>query len=213
MDTLEIIRQIETDPGVRAQLRSVLLGDELLGMPAQVAELRRSIGELAEAQKSTEHSVAELGRSVAELRQSVAELAEAQKETNPAVKQLSDVVGGTVEEDAKALLEYIADQNGWQIISEPSPLDINGEIDVIAAVRDESEKRFTLLCEAKTRLRPADVSRFQRTLNNLPTNIEIMPDGQFNYVYGLAIYPGTRQKAQELGFGLLSPKGELVKPG
>lgn len=206
MDTLEIIRQIETDPGVRAQLRSVLLGDELLGMPAQVAELRRSIGELAEAQKSTEHSVAEL-------RQSVAELAEAQKETNPAVKQLSDVVGGTVEEDAKALLEYIADQNGWQIISEPSPLDINGEIDVIAAVRDESEKRFTLLCEAKTRLRPADVSRFQRTLNNLPTNIEIMPDGQFNYVYGLVIYPGTRQKAQELGFGLLSPKGELVKPG
>ncbi len=213
MDTLEIIRQIETDPGVRAQLRSVLLGDELLGMPAQVAELRRSIAELAEAQKSTEHSVAELGRSVAELRQSVAELAEAQKETNRAVKQLSDVVGGTVEEDAKALLEYIADQNGWQIISEPSPLDINGEIDVIAAVRDESEKRFTLLCEAKTRLRPADVSRFQRTLNNLPTNIEIMPDGQFNYVYGLVIYPGTRQKAQELGFGLLSPKGELVKPG
>jgi len=39
MDTLGIIRQIESDPGLRAQLRAVLLGDELLGLPGQVAQL------------------------------------------------------------------------------------------------------------------------------------------------------------------------------
>jgi hypothetical protein len=39
MDTLGIIRQIESDPGLRAQLRAVLLGDELLGLPGQVAQM------------------------------------------------------------------------------------------------------------------------------------------------------------------------------
>jgi hypothetical protein len=39
MDTLGIIRQIESDPGLRAQLRAVLLGDEVLGLPGQVAQL------------------------------------------------------------------------------------------------------------------------------------------------------------------------------
>jgi len=39
MDTLGIIRQIESDPGLRAQLRAVLLGDELLGLPGQVTQL------------------------------------------------------------------------------------------------------------------------------------------------------------------------------
>jgi len=39
MDTLDIIRQMESDPGLRAQLRAVLLGDEVLGLPGQVAQL------------------------------------------------------------------------------------------------------------------------------------------------------------------------------
>jgi len=39
MDALGIIRQIETDPALKAQMRAVLLGDELLALPAQVAQL------------------------------------------------------------------------------------------------------------------------------------------------------------------------------
>ena len=39
MDTLGIIREIESDPALRAQLRAVLLGDEVLALPAQIAQL------------------------------------------------------------------------------------------------------------------------------------------------------------------------------
>ncbi len=197
MDTLEIIRQIETDPAVRAQLRSILLGDDVLGLPAQVAAL-------VEAQKRSENRLDRLEKAVAEL-------VEAQKQTNQAVGRLSYVIGGTVEEDAKVLLEYVANQNGWQIIKEPAPLDINGEIDVMAVVKDASNKEFALLCEAKTRLRAADVRRFKTTVNNLPQNAEI-PSDHLDYVYGLSVYPGTREAAEQMGFGLLSPRGELVKP-
>ena len=52
MDTLGIIRQIEADPALRAQLRAVLLGDELLDVP-------RLLGELAEGQRRLEESLRE----------------------------------------------------------------------------------------------------------------------------------------------------------
>jgi len=49
MDTLGIIRQIESDPGLRAQLRAVLLGDEVLQLPGVVAENSRGIRDLRDA--------------------------------------------------------------------------------------------------------------------------------------------------------------------
>jgi len=60
MDALGIIRQIETDPALKAQMRAVLLGDELLALPAQVAqivegqrEMQAAIRDLTESQKQT----------------------------------------------------------------------------------------------------------------------------------------------------------------
>ncbi|MCL4448368.1 MAG: hypothetical protein M1483_05940 [Actinobacteria bacterium] len=50
MDTLEIIRQIEADPALRAQLRAVLLGDDLINLPGLVAENSRLIKELIASQ-------------------------------------------------------------------------------------------------------------------------------------------------------------------
>jgi len=54
MDTLGIIRQLENDPGLRAQLRAVLLGDELLAMPAQLAQLIESQQRMLERQDRME---------------------------------------------------------------------------------------------------------------------------------------------------------------
>ena len=53
MDAAEIIRQLEGDPGLRAQMRAVLLGDELLGLPDLVRQLVR-------AQERTERRIHEL---------------------------------------------------------------------------------------------------------------------------------------------------------
>lgn len=57
MDALEIIRQVEADAGLRAQMRAVLLGDELLQLPELVRRL-------AEAQARTEEQLREFQAAV-----------------------------------------------------------------------------------------------------------------------------------------------------
>ncbi len=45
MGALGIIRRMESDPALRARLRTVLLGEEVLTLPALVAENSRQIAE------------------------------------------------------------------------------------------------------------------------------------------------------------------------
>jgi hypothetical protein len=59
MDTLDIIREIERDPGLRASLRAVLLGDEFLTLPAQVRENTKAIAVLINEQR---RMTAEVGK-------------------------------------------------------------------------------------------------------------------------------------------------------
>lgn len=54
MDTRGIIRQVEADPALRAQLRAVLLGDELLQLPRVTAALVDGFKRLQAAQERTE---------------------------------------------------------------------------------------------------------------------------------------------------------------
>ena len=49
VDTLEIIRQLQGDPALKAELRAVLLGEEVLGLPELVKENSRQIATLTEA--------------------------------------------------------------------------------------------------------------------------------------------------------------------
>jgi hypothetical protein len=107
MDPLDIIRQIEADDGLRAQLRAVLLGDDFLTLPAEIKKL-------VEAQMRTDESVKKLFEAQARTDESVKKLAEAQMRTDESVKnlaiqvgKLSEVVGGTVETDAQQVIDYL----------------------------------------------------------------------------------------------------------
>ena len=65
MDTSGIIRQIEGDAGLRAQIRAVLLGDELLELPDLVRRIDASLERLAQAQARTEERLEELAQAQA----------------------------------------------------------------------------------------------------------------------------------------------------
>lgn len=54
MDALGIIRQLEDDVALRAQLRAVLLGDELLELPGLSRQMHASLEALVQAQVRTE---------------------------------------------------------------------------------------------------------------------------------------------------------------
>ncbi len=62
MDTLAIIRELQADPGLRAQLRAVLLSEEILQLPQLVADNGRDIRALREVVASIERRQESLER-------------------------------------------------------------------------------------------------------------------------------------------------------
>ncbi|MHB2022668.1 MAG: hypothetical protein ACYCO3_04955 [Mycobacteriales bacterium] len=222
MDSLEIIRQLEGDPGLRAQLRAVLLGDEFLELPMLVQRLAAaqartdaSVQRLTEAQARTDASVQRLTEAQARTEAAVQRLTDAQARTDAtldrlqtALGRLSEVVGGTVEADAVALLEWLAGERGWVIRESPAPIEVDGEIDVVATLAD-GKRTFRILAEAKTRLRVADVTRFAAALPTLAAAVGV--HGPYlAYVYGLRVYPGVDAAASKAGLGVLDSRGERV---
>ncbi len=225
MDALGIIRQIEADPGLRAQLRAVLLSEEVLRLPELVAENSRDIRDLKESLHSVEVRLVSVEQSQARMEQSQERLEQSQERLEQGqerlersheslrqeVGRLSGVVGGTVESDAASVVVTVLERRGYQMRGEPEPLEVNGEIDVFVDTYDSEGASVAALVEAKTRLRPADVRRFAGTLDVLLATAGIT--GAFiPYVYGLRVYDGVVDAAKELKLGVLCPDGERL-PG
>jgi hypothetical protein len=82
-DFQDLIRLLEQHPEWRADLRRLVLTDELLELPAVVRDLAEQVRALAEAQRRTD-------ADLVELRQVVRELAEAQRRTEEEVRALAE---------------------------------------------------------------------------------------------------------------------------
>jgi hypothetical protein len=100
----ELVRILETQPEWRAELRRLVLTDELLALPEQLAALRarseQQFQELVEAQRRTDGQVAALTERVTALTERVTTLAEEQRRTEgqiamlvQAIQTLTDDVG------------------------------------------------------------------------------------------------------------------------
>ena len=97
MDTLGIIRQLEGDAALRAQLRAVLLGDELLELPGLVRRIDTILEELAQAQARTEERLEELAQAQARTEERLEELAQAQARTEERLEELAHAQARTEE--------------------------------------------------------------------------------------------------------------------
>ena len=195
MDTLDIIRELERDEALRASLRAVLLGDDILSLPNEIrllaAEVRKlaesqqrteeaqkrtdeTVKELASAQKRTEEALVRTDETVKELVVTVAELAEAQKRTDvtvgelkESVNRLSESLGVVAEEEScAAVLLSVAHQKGWTELDLPGPIDVgDGELAVRGRF-DTPEGEIVILAEAKSRLRGSHVTKWANRVKN-----------------------------------------------
>jgi hypothetical protein len=82
-DFLDLVRLLEERPEWRAELRRLLLTDELLSLPQLVREL-------AEAQRRTEERVGRLEERANHFEEEMAKLIEAQRLTNEALRALAE---------------------------------------------------------------------------------------------------------------------------
>src|SRR5262249_8126639 len=93
-DFHDLVALVTQHPEWRAELRRLVLTEELLALPQIVYDL-------AEAQQRTEQQVAQLveaqqrtERQIAQLTQQVAQIVEALRRTEPQIARLQDAVGG-----------------------------------------------------------------------------------------------------------------------
>ncbi len=202
---MEIIREIESDPALRASLRAVLLGDEILELPALVAANTRAIAELAEAQKRTDATVGRLEATVGRLEATVGKLA-------TAVGKLEENLGEIVEVSCAAVLGAVAEMKGWTAIDDPGPIDVGeGEVDVRGRFSTE-EGEVVVLAEAKSRLRGSDVKKWASRVTDETwrgRHLYEGYDGQvLAYVYGTLVYADAYAEARRVGIGVIGPEGE-----
>src|SRR5882724_10114286 len=82
----DLVALLTQHPEWQAELRRLVLTEELLALP-------QIVHDLAEAQQRTEQQVAQLIQQVAQLTQQVTQLAEAQRRTERQIVRLQDDVG------------------------------------------------------------------------------------------------------------------------
>src|SRR5215467_4330920 len=85
-DFHDLVALLTQHPEWRAELRQLVLTEELLALPQIVRDL-------AEAQQRTERQVAQLAQQVAQLAQQVAQIVEVQRRTERQIVRLQDDVG------------------------------------------------------------------------------------------------------------------------
>lgn len=135
------------------------------------------------------------------------------------VGRLSQIVGGTVEEDAASVVRTVLEGHGARLEADPHGVAFNGaldvlaneELDVLATAVEDSGTTLSVLVEAKVRLRPADVRKFAVAYPSLVERLGLRGD-HVGYVYGLRVYAGAEEAAREVGLGVLCPDGERLAP-
>ncbi|MCS6924443.1 MAG: hypothetical protein NZ578_00945 [Candidatus Binatia bacterium] len=94
-DFHDVIRLLEEHPEWRAELRRLILTDELLALPQRIDRLSEQVAALAEAQARTEARVAELAEAQARTDARVTALVEAQARTEARVAELAEAQART----------------------------------------------------------------------------------------------------------------------
>lgn len=92
-DFRDLVRLVEERPEWRAELRRLVLTDELLALPHQVAQLTAQVGVLAEAQRRTDERIAELTEAQRRTDEQLAGLTAQVTSLTQTVSMLVDVVG------------------------------------------------------------------------------------------------------------------------
>lgn len=233
-DLHDLIVLLEERPEWQAEMRRVLLTQEILNLPQVVQGLANQVQEMAaiqrqsiEAQKQFE---ARAEARFARLEKALAELAEAQKRTELVLsrltgrmerverrlEQLSNRLGLDLEVDAEEVLLTLFRERGIRVLVQPFALEVNSEIDVVVFVEQPTGERLWVVVEVKGRLRRKELGKFLRRLESSRFQAQLQKAGvtkpYLPYAFGLRVYAEVDRMAEEAGVGILTFRGERVAP-
>jgi hypothetical protein len=166
-DLRDLIRLLETHPEWRAELRRLVLTDELLDLP-------RVVRQLAEAQRRTEERLAELAEAQCRTEARLAELAEAQRRTEERVGRL-EVALAELAEAQRRTEARLAELAEAQRRTEERVGRLEVALAELAEAQRRTEARLAELAEAQRRTEEqiADLNlRMGRLANLVGADIE-----------------------------------------
>jgi len=221
-DFQTLVRALERRPEWRAELRRLLLTDELLRLPRTVQALTREVRRLAEAQARTEQQLEALVHAQIRAEDRLARLEETLRGLSEEVRQLVRTIGRmeerwglSHEQIAEDLLPEILRRKGWQV-HRVGRLEFDGEVDLVVAVEVQG-RVFTLAAEVKGRVWSRTPGEEVRRKLSDPAFLEALrrqgfPAPVVPAVFGMLVYTGAEEAAARSGVGLFTPRGELVSP-
>jgi hypothetical protein len=182
----------------------------------RVSRLEEAVTALAEAQRRTEERVEALAEVQRHMEERLRRVEDSLGRLSRQVGTLANTIGAQVEDDAESALYEVLPAKGYQIIGEPRPVAIDGEVDVAVPVRDSEGRMLWVLVEAKVRLRRGDVHGWARRLQS-PDFRELLAAREIvgpllPYAFGIRVYGDAVQAGHELGLGIISLRGEQVQP-
>ncbi len=206
----------------------------------RVSRLEAAVAELAEAQRRAEERLSHLEAVVAELAEAqrrgeermarleaaVAELVEAQRRAEERMARLEAgmeamgrfqaALGATIEEEAESVLLTMLEEKGYRLLSEPSTLTLDGEIDIVVPVQDPSGTTLWVIVEVKTRLSRRVVQDWARRMRSAGWQERLRAAGVSGpymvYIFGIRMDQHTVEAVREQGIGLLTGRGERIPP-
>ena len=149
-DYLELVRLLQERPEWRAELRRLLLTEELLALPGLVREL-------VEAQRRTEERVGRVEERVSRIEEYIAALAEAQRRTEERVGRVEEQIAALAEAQRRTeervgrVEEQIAALAEAQRRTEERVSRVEEQIAALAEAQRRTEERMMQLVEAQRR--------------------------------------------------------------
>ncbi|MCS7247715.1 MAG: hypothetical protein NZ840_05665 [Anaerolineales bacterium] len=150
-DFRSLIEMLYQHPEWRAELRSLVLSEELLSLPQVVRELAESHRRAEERLTRLEQAVAKLEQAVGNLEQTVAELAEAQKRAEERLSRLEHRVAN-LEQRLEKLEHTVAKLAEAQQQAEERLSRLEHTVAKLAEAQQQAEERLTRLEQAVARL-------------------------------------------------------------
>jgi len=203
----------------------------------RLSHLDATVKELAEAHRRAEERLSHLEVVVRELVQAhrqaeerlsrleaaVRELAEAQRRTEERMEiaiqemgRFQNALGATIEEEAESVLLTVLEEKGYRPLAEPTVLSLDGEIDVVVPIQDQTGATLWAIVEVKTRLSRRVVHDWAQRMRSAGWQERLraagVPGPYLVYVFGIRIDQHTVAAVQEQGIGLLTGRGERIPP-
>ncbi len=158
----------------------------------------------------------EMRAAITTLTEAVTALTRKTEEHDHRLDRLSRLYGAEVELRALRRILDLYRAAGWEPVTRPRAVAVNGEFDVVVLMRHPERGEYWFIVEAKARLHPRDVVEFASKLQRQQVRRALREQGvsglAMAYLYGYSVDRRVDQAARTLGIGILDELGEAVAP-